>query len=437
MRGLLATLASIGALFIWTTDVSAAPSSQPSGGAGASSGRAAQATGAAQRALTRALSSGIHAAGRASGAYVVDLTTGQTLFSAAAGTGRLPASVEKLYTTSTALLRFGPSASLTTSVLGRGTLTSRGTWDGTLYIRGGGDPTFGSQGFDQSNYGGGATIQRLVSNLLHATGIRALSGNVVGDESKFDSLRGTPATGYQASGFVEGELSAIAYDRGFSDLNGTSFALHPALTAAANLVNTLRDDGAKVPKGTRISAGVTPASATLLGEVHSPRMATLIALTNTPSDNFFAEMLLKDIGAQFGAGGTTADGAAVVRAQLAGSFGIHPQLDDGSGLSYDDLTTPIQVVTLLEHMATDSAFVNSLAVAGETGTLQDEMNGTIAQGRCRGKTGTLSDVSNLVGYCQARDGHTLAFAFLMNSIDPDVAHPIQDGMAVALANYDG
>jgi D-alanyl-D-alanine carboxypeptidase/D-alanyl-D-alanine-endopeptidase (penicillin-binding protein 4) len=397
---------------------------------------AAQAPSAAQRSLSRSLSSGMRAAGRSSGAYVVDLNTGQHLFSAAAGTGRLPASVEKLYTTSTALLRFGPNATLTTSILGRGVL-SHGTWIGTLYIRGGGDPTFGSQGFDQSDYGDGATIQRLVSNLVRATGIRALKGSVVGDESKFDSRRGTPATGYQPSGSVEGELSAVAYDRGWANLNGTTFALHPALTAAANLVNALRDAGVKLPKGTHVSAGVTPAGTQTLAEVNSPRMATLIALTNTPSDNFFAEMLLKDIGAQFGSGGTTAAGAAVVRAQLARGFGIRPRLDDGSGLSYDDLTTPIQVVTLLEQMAGNSDFTSSLALAGETGTLEGEMQGTIAQGQCRGKTGTLSAVSNLVGYCQARDGHTLAFAFLMSSIDPSVAHPIQDRMAVALANYDG
>jgi D-alanyl-D-alanine carboxypeptidase/D-alanyl-D-alanine-endopeptidase (penicillin-binding protein 4) len=380
----------------------------------------------------------MRAAGRSSGAYVVDLNTGQSLFSTAAGTGRLPASVEKLYTTSTALLRFGPNATLTTSILGRGVL-SHGTWIGTLYIRGGGDPTFGSQGFDQSEYGGGATLQRLVANLVRATGIRALKGNVVGDESRFDSLRGTPATGYQPADEVEGELSALAYDKGFALVDGTEFDRHPALTAAADLVNALRTAGVKVARSTRFSAGITPANAKPLSNVHSPRMATLIALTNTPSDNFFAEMLLKDIGAQFGAEGTTAAGAAVVRAQLADSFGIHPRLDDGSGLSLDDLTTPIQVVTMLQHVAGNTDFTNSLAVAGETGTLEGEMQGTIAQGRCRGKTGTLpnENVSNLVGYCQARDGHTLAFAFLMNSIDPDLAHPIQDRMAIALANYDG
>jgi D-alanyl-D-alanine carboxypeptidase/D-alanyl-D-alanine-endopeptidase (penicillin-binding protein 4) len=94
-------------------------------------------------------------------------------------------------------------------------------------------------------------------------------------------------------------------------------------------------------------------------------------------------------------------------------------------------------VTLLRAMAGNPQFTGSLAVAGETGTLQDEMKGTYAQGRCRGKTGTLHDVSNVVGYCDARDGHTLAFAFLMNGIYPDYAHPIQDRMGVAVAKYDG
>ena len=76
-------------------------------------------------------------------------------------------------------------------------------------------------------------------------------------------------------------------------------------------------------------------------------------------------------------------------------------------------------------------------MAGESGTLVDEMRGTYAQGRCRGKTGTLHDVSNVVGYCQARNGDTLTYAFMMNGIYPDYAHPIQDQMEVAVAKYDG
>jgi D-alanyl-D-alanine carboxypeptidase/D-alanyl-D-alanine-endopeptidase (penicillin-binding protein 4) len=386
--------------------------------------------------LTRPLNTGMRQAGGYSGAYVVDLNTGQTLYSHNADVGRLPASVEKLYTTTTALMRFGPNASLTTSVLGDGQQDG-GTFTGTLYLRGGGDPTFGSAGFDRASYGAGATMQRLVANLVRATGITALNGNVVADESLFDSLRGTPATGGQASTEVEGELSALAYNRGWANQDGTAYFSHPALEAGQQFLAALRAAGVKVPRHATVSAGPTPSSATPLTDVHSPSIATLISLTNTPSDNFFAEMLIKGIGARFGAGGTTADGAAVVRAQIAKSFQIHPRLDDGSGLSRYDLTTPVQVVTLLRSMATDSQFTNSLAVAGRTGTLQDEMRGTYAQGRCRGKTGTLHDVSNVAGYCRARDGHTLAYAFLMNGIFPDYAHPIQDQMQVALADYDG
>jgi serine-type D-Ala-D-Ala carboxypeptidase/endopeptidase (penicillin-binding protein 4) len=174
-----------------------------------------------------------------------------------------------------------------------------------------------------------------------------------------------------------------------------------------------------------------------LASVDSPTIANLVALTNTPSDNFFAEMLVKDLGARFGAGGTTAAGAAVVQSQMASTFNIHPRLNDGSGLSRFDRTTPVQVVTLLRGMASNAAFTSSLAVAGRTGTLQHEMRGTYAQGRCRGKTGTLHDVSNIVGYCRAMDGHTLAFALMMNGVYPDYAHPIQNRMTVALARYAG
>jgi D-alanyl-D-alanine carboxypeptidase/D-alanyl-D-alanine-endopeptidase (penicillin-binding protein 4) len=95
------------------------------------------------------------------------------------------------------------------------------------------------------------------------------------------------------------------------------------------------------------------------------------------------------------------------------------------------------VVTLLSDMQSNAVFTSSLAVAGETGTLEHELNGTYAQGRCRGKTGTLHDASNVVGYCRAQDGHTLAYAFLMNGVYPDYAHPIQNRMQLAVARYAG
>jgi serine-type D-Ala-D-Ala carboxypeptidase/endopeptidase (penicillin-binding protein 4) len=422
--------ATLGVLFAVLGALFVAPRSTPVARA-ASKARSPKAT------LARSLALGIHAASGSSGGYVLDLNTGRALFSSAPDVPRLPASVEKLYTTSTALLRYGPNATLTTSVLGKGTLDIRGRWSGTLYVKGGGDPTFGSASFDHFAYGGGATIQRLVANLVRSTGITSVTGRVVGDESYFDSLRGTPATGYRFSTEVEGSLSALAYNRGLIN-SGTAYVLHPAVFAAQQFVSALKAAHVKVSSHIAIGAASAPASAKRLTLVHSPRMATLIKLTNTPSDNFFAETLLKGIGARFGGAGTTAVGASVVRSELAGQFGIHPRLNDGSGLSRNDLTSPHDVVALLSKLAGNPSFVSSLAIAGQSGTLQDEMRGTFAQGRCEGKTGTLHDVANLAGYCQAQDGDTLAFAFMMNGVsDPDAAHALEANMAVSVAKYEG
>src|SRR5581483_7530226 len=123
----------------------------------------ARAAARAQTGLQRALTKAMSEAGSTSGAYVEDLNTGAVLYALKPTIQRLPASVEKLYTTSTALLKFGPSARLTTAVYGTGSLGSNGVWEGNLYIHGGGDPSFGAASFDKMAYGGGATMQQLVA----------------------------------------------------------------------------------------------------------------------------------------------------------------------------------------------------------------------------------------------------------------------------------
>ena len=102
-----------------------------------------------------------------------------------------------------------------------GTLNN-GQWTGTLYIKGGGDPTFGSASFDHFAYGGGATMQHLVANLIRTRGSPSIQGRVIGDESYFDSLRGTPATGFRFSTDVEGSLSALVYNRGLINQGSSS-----------------------------------------------------------------------------------------------------------------------------------------------------------------------------------------------------------------------
>ena len=109
---------------------------------------------------------------------------------------RNPASVEKLYTLSTVLARFGLDGTLQTSIYGVGKLGSHGRFRGNLYLRGGGDPTFGDAAFIKQNYGTGTSVQALVKLLVANVALRKVKGSIVGDESYFDSLRGGPSTGF-------------------------------------------------------------------------------------------------------------------------------------------------------------------------------------------------------------------------------------------------
>jgi serine-type D-Ala-D-Ala carboxypeptidase/endopeptidase (penicillin-binding protein 4) len=374
-------------------------------------------------------------AGPADGAYVYDLTSKQALFSERASVLRPPASVEKLYTATTALDLMGPTAHLATTVFGVGHLAPGGVWEGSLYLHGGGDPTFGTTSFIDSHYGGvGTSIQALVTQLVHTDHIHRITGSIEGDESYFDSLRGEPSSDYSWDPFLEGTLSALAFNRGET---GSQRGPHaPAAFAARALWGLLRADGVKIGGGS--GAATTPAGATQLAQVQSPTLQQLLGLMLPPSDNFFAETLVKDLGAQYGGAGTTAAGAAVVMKTIASTLGIHPNVVDGSGLSEADKTSPYQVADLLVSLAPTAIGTelrDSLAVAGHTGTLELRMRGTRAAGNCQGKTGTLTGVSNLVGYCQAADGHTLAFAIFTDGIPTETAHTFQDNMTITIADY--
>ena len=100
-------------------------------------------------------------AGSQSGAYVVNLTDSETVFARRQGEARILASNTKLFTTATALARFGTEGTLGTEVVGGGALDETGVWRGNLYLQGSGDPTFGSRTFTRRYYGTGATVEEL------------------------------------------------------------------------------------------------------------------------------------------------------------------------------------------------------------------------------------------------------------------------------------
>ena len=254
---------------------------------------------------------------------------------------------------------------------------------------------------------------------------------MIGDESAFDTRRGVPSSAFRLTSEV-GPLSALTFNRGRTGRRAPYWQSRPANFAATAFTKQLRHLGVDVAGGAR--RGRTPSGAVPVGAWRSQSVAELLRLMNQPSDNFMAETLVKVLGTRFGGAGSTAAGTAVVRDELA-ELDIAPQVVDGSGLSRSDRTSPRDVVTLLDELGGDAAFVGSLAVAGRSGTIATRMRGTVAQDRCRAKTGTLRDVSALAGYCTSVSGREVAFAFLMNYVSPWNARVLQDRMAIALATY--
>jgi D-alanyl-D-alanine carboxypeptidase/D-alanyl-D-alanine-endopeptidase (penicillin-binding protein 4) len=385
-----------------------------------------------ERGLSGSLGAAMGGAGSWSGAYVYNAGSGRPVFAWRHTAPRILASNTKLFTTSAALARFGVAGKLATEVRGAGTLGERGVYRGSLYLVGGGDPTFGSQSFTSRAYGGGATVEALAAQLDRA-GVERVAGRVYGDESAFDNLRGGPDSGYGTSIWV-GPLSGLGYNRGLGSENGSSFQTNPPSFAAGRLTDALRRRGIAVSGSP--TAGAAPKTADVLAAVESPSMARLAALTNKPSDNYFAEMLVKDLAMQANGRGTTAGGAKIA-AGFAKRIGGRPsRLADGSGLSRLNRASPYRVVKLLLAMRERDEFrpfVRSLSIAGRDGTLGTRMRSGPARGHCRGKTGTLSDVSAVSGYCHARSGDTYVFSILMNGVDPYGARGIQDRMLQALA----
>ena len=385
--------------------------------------------------MVKRLTSQMRLAGGYASAYVANVSgsAAKPVFRWREHTSRILASNSKLFTTTAALARFGTEGTLGTEVLGNGELDAEGVYRGSLYLRGGGDPTFGSRRFTTRSYGGGATVQDLAEALDEA-GIQRVTGRVYGDESAFDSLRGGPDSGYATSVWV-GPLSALSYNRGLFTEGGRGFQANPPAFAAARLDDAL--EVRHIPVRLKPRAGLTPGGATVLASVDSPPMSRVIRLTNKPSDNFFAETLLKDLAHQAGGVGTTARGAKIAT-RFARRLGARPRIVDGSGLSRGNRASPFSIVKLLTAMYSRDdfdPFIDSLPIAGQDGTLFDRMRKGPAKFRCRGKTGTLSNVSALSGYCEAESGDNYAYSILMNGVYPTSARRLQDRMLQAIAKY--
>jgi serine-type D-Ala-D-Ala carboxypeptidase/endopeptidase (penicillin-binding protein 4) len=355
----------------------------------------------------------------ASGAVVVDLVSGQVVYAHNAALPLRPASNEKLAVTYAALTALGPAFRIETDVLGEGAPAGP-RWNGDLVLKGYGDPTLSSDDL--------AALARQV----RGEGITFVSGRVLGDESWFDTHRTAP--GWKAGFFIDESppLSALIVNRGRV---GRWESRNPALSAAQLLTKALARAGVRVGGGAAV--GVADDEAVGLASIESPTLAAMVHWMDKVSDNFTAEMLVKELGAVQAGKGTTAAGLGVVAAQLtdAGVPLAGVRLVDGSGLSLLDRMTASALVSLLRVMWNDPGvrpeLLASLPVAGRTGTLHDRMRGTAAAGVVRAKTGTTDNSTALSGFA----GDRYVFSVLVNG-DPvswTWSRIAEDRFATALA----
>jgi D-alanyl-D-alanine carboxypeptidase/D-alanyl-D-alanine-endopeptidase (penicillin-binding protein 4) len=196
---------------------------------------AAQAAGL--KATVRTLDRQMNRAGVGSGALVVDLDRGTTLYARNPDVPRIPASVNKLYTTSAALKEYGPEGQLNTDVLGDTVVDDAGVVTGNLYLKGGGDPELGR------------TALKGLAKVLADSGLTRVTNRVIGDESRFDSLRGGPDSSYRTSYWV-GPLSGLPFNHGYR-LGSTRFQGRPAYYAAKIFTRELKRAGVKVRRAAR------------------------------------------------------------------------------------------------------------------------------------------------------------------------------------------
>ncbi|MGD9489345.1 MAG: D-alanyl-D-alanine carboxypeptidase/D-alanyl-D-alanine-endopeptidase [Calditrichaceae bacterium] len=193
-----------------------------------------------------------------------------------------------------------------------------------------------------------------------------------------------------------------------------------------------------------IETGVTGVtdSHSLLFSYESPPLIDIINEINKNSNNFYAEQLLRVMGAEFRKKGSAEKGIDFVNEWVA-SIGIEPAgllMYDGSGLSRLNLISPYSTATLLRHMYYDknfALFYNSLPVAGVDGTLKKRMKGTAAEGNARAKTGFVSHTRNLAGYINDSTEKPYLFVIMVNNyhVSTSYVNQLQDRICVLLSNY--
>jgi len=324
---------------------------------------------------------------------------------------RIPASNQKLLTSMAALEAWGPSFRFPTIAMARKPMRD-GVVRGDLWIVGSGDPEISS-----------ASMAQLASR-LQAAGLTRVGGSVVGDTAAFTREWWAPGWVRGLSRSYVNRATALAFD-------GNAGSGLPEEHAAASLTAALESLGIEVDGAPTVGEG--PTDLTAFTRITSPPLHDLLTTQNHGSENFYAEMLLKALGAHAtGDSRSTAEGAAAVEAWAAG-WGVQAQVRDGSGLSHEDRISTQDLVALLLLAAREpwtEALVESLPGPGE-GTVGVRLVGLPV----RAKTGTLFEtpVSALSGYVTDAAGDQVVFSVISRGLDKTTASAIEDEVVRILA----
>lgn len=382
------------------------------------------------------------------GFLVVDPKTGDTLYSHNAGKLFMPASNQKLLTSSTALAQLGADYRFRTTFVTRGKVAD-GVLDGDLIVIGRGDPTVSDR------VKGNATVfLQGVADSLAARGIHRITGTIrPGGDAFPDAIYGY---GWEVDD-IHGESAApvdeLELNEGMilepAKMNGRDTLISVATDSPTNaylgaLLTALKTRGVTVDKPLVPGIDSLTAPVDTLYSFYSPPLRDILKPFLKPSQNQIGEALIRTIGLEKTGVGIADSGAAVIKRQLL-TWGIDSSstvIYDGSGMSRHDLVTPEALVKILIGMQKDTAFAafyDALPIIGVDGTTRTRMLGSAAVNNFRAKTGTLEFVRSLSGYATTAAGEKLVFSMMENHYPGSVTdiNKLQDAVGILLANYRG
>lgn len=302
-----------------------------------------------------------------------------------------PASTMKLLTAITALDKLGGSYQFKTQLKYTGTIEN-GVLTGDIYCVGGMDPKFNTD--DLAAF----------ANSLKEMGVDTIRGNIYADRSMKDADLLGIGWCWDDDNPV---LSPLVFSRKDIFMDRFLAKLHDIGIEYACF-------GA--------SEKTCPANAfSLCTRFHT--MDQILHRMMKESDNLYAECMYYQIAASTGNRPASAKSARSVEKQLIRKIGFDPsryKLADGSGLSlYNYLSAELEVGILRYAYRNDNIkghLMQSLPVGGVDGTLKKRMRNSFTHGNVKAKTGTLTGIVSLAGYCKAANGHDLCFAIINNGI---------------------